>query len=142
MLELLESLLCNLVRHFFFLPSSLCFPDVIKAYYSNLRVSSLTESDLCKVASVFHTLSNFQLLSLHYAARLHLVTNWFCHGLTEMTSIHRQEGAAGAELHRLLTSRRFGTGSVKSANPLEQNARLLLLRLEWSVRRLLRRSGA
>ena len=37
-----------------------------------------------------------------------------------MTSVHRQEGTGGAELHRLLTSRCFGRLSAKSAEPLEQ----------------------
>ena len=59
----------RLVRHFFlFFSSSLCFPDVIKTLKKNLnasrpsehlllfnlRVSSLTESDLYKDDSDFH----------------------------------------------------------------------------------------
>ena len=60
----------------FFAFLSRCNKDVL---FDLFRVSSLTESDLCKDASDFHKLSNLQLLSQYCAARLQLVTNWSCH---------------------------------------------------------------
>ena len=52
----------------------------------------------------------------------------------------RAGGGSGASPFADLSSFRE-TWPEKSAKPLGQNARLLLLRFEWSVRRLLRSSG-
>ena len=67
---------------------------------------SLTESDLCKDASVFQTLSNFQLLSQYWAARLQLVTGSVMANRNDERSLSRGSGGE-AELHRFPTSHRF-----------------------------------
>ena len=108
MLELLESILCCLqVRHFFFsFFSSLsrCNIDVL----FNLRASSLTESGSCKDASGFSYVekrsADKSVLGCKVATGYELVLSW----LKEMTRVHRQKGAEGAELYRLSTSPRFG----------------------------------
>ena len=83
-LEFLESLLCCLVWDISLLLFFLLFLSFLsrcnKDVFFNLRVSSLTESDLCKAVRGLQTLSNFQLLSHFWAARLQLITNWLCHG--------------------------------------------------------------
>ena len=84
------------------LPGStlLTFSSVLsrcKAVLFNLRVPSLTKSDLCKDARVFHKLNRFQLLN-QYRAVSKVATSYELvqSGLTEMTKVHRQEGAGGA----------------------------------------------
>ena len=59
----------------------------------------------------------------------------------DVASSSRGIRGVGVELHRLPKSPRFERSSGKSAKPFEQSARLLLLKLEWSVRWLLQRSG-
>ena len=80
MLELSDYRLCCLVWHHFSFFFSYFLSRCNIYVLFNLRVSSPTESDIFKDASDFHKLSNIQLLSQYWAARLKLVTNWFCHG--------------------------------------------------------------
>ena len=61
--------------------------------------------------------------------------------MTRVVVLHRQEEVGKAVRHRLPTSPRFVRGSMISAKPLEQKARMLLLKLVWSVRWLLRSIG-
>ena len=106
----------------------------------NLRQSSYTESDLCKDASgplYVKQLSGVKaVLGCKVATGFKLFVSW----LAEMKRVHRQGGAEGVKLRRFRTSRRFMRSSGKREKSLEQSARLLLLRLEWSVRWLLRTS--
>ena len=112
----------------FVLPGStlLIFSSVLsrcKAVLFNLRVPSLTKSDLCKDAGVFHKLSRFQLLS-QYRAVSKVATSYELvqSGLTEMTKVHRQEGAGGAPPFVHFSSFREMNWEEREAARAERNA--------------------